>query len=220
MERHPEGEHEVDGLRVWDGNGAIRLLDADERDDVIVLLLERCIPGTALRSLPEPAQDVVLCDLLRRLWSVALSAGHRFTPLTAMCEHWVAAHEEKANRPLDPGLDRAGMELFVSLARSSAPVDDVLLCTDLHAGNVLAAERAPWLMIDPKPHVGDRHYDALQHMLNCEARLVDDPDGLVARLASMLDLDRNRLRQWTFARCVIASMDRPACATAARALAP
>ena len=39
--------------------------------------------------------------------------------------------------------------------------------TDLHAGNVVRAEREPWLVIDPKPFVGDPAYDATQHLLNC-----------------------------------------------------
>ncbi len=55
----------------------------------------------------------------------------------------------------------------------------MLLATDLHAGNVLRAEREPWLVIDPKPFVGDPTYDALQHMLNCDDRLRADPVGLV-----------------------------------------
>jgi streptomycin 6-kinase len=40
----------------------------------------------------------------------------------------------------------------------------VLLCTDLHADNILAALRAPWLVIDPKPYAGDPAYDVRQHM--------------------------------------------------------
>ena len=45
------------------------------------------------------------------------------------------------------------MELFTSLPGTADR--RVLLCTDLHAGNVLAAQRRPWLVIDPKPYVGD-----------------------------------------------------------------
>ena len=55
----------------------------------------------------------------------------------------------------------------------------MLLSTDLHAGNVLAARREPWLMIDPKPFIGDPAFDPIQHMLNCESRLVADPTCLV-----------------------------------------
>ena len=79
---------------------------------------------------------------------------------------------------LDPGLIRAGIELFRSLPASAER--HVLLCTDLHSGNVLAAEREPWLVIDPKPYVGDPTYDVLQHLMNCLDRLRADPDTLVS----------------------------------------
>ncbi len=83
----------------------------------------------------------------------------------------------------------------------------MLLCTDLHAENVLAAEREPWLVIDPKPYVGDPTYDALQHLLNCEERLRADPRGLVWRMSDLLGLGPERLLLWLFARCVLESAD-------------
>ena len=69
-----------------------------------------------------------------------------------------------------------GATLFRSLPSTAS--DERLLCTDLHAENVLAAQREPWLVIDPKPFVGDPTYDALQHHLNCQDRLVSDPVAL------------------------------------------
>jgi streptomycin 6-kinase len=95
-----------------------------------------------------------------------------------------------------------------------------MLCTDLHAGNVLAAEREPWLLVDPNPYVGDPTYDPLQHLLNCEQRLRSDPLGLATRLADLLDLDRDRLVLWLFARCVQESPDWPVLAEVALHLAP
>jgi streptomycin 6-kinase len=77
---------------------------------------------------------------------------------------------------------------------------DVLLATDLHAGNVLRSEREPWLVIDPKPFVGDPAYDATQHLFNCEARLRSDPGGTIRRIADMLGVDRERVQMWMFAR--------------------
>lgn len=53
----------------------------------------------------------------------------------------------------------------------------MLLCTDLHGDNILAAQRESWLAIDPKPYLGDPAYDTLQHMLNCEGRLAAHPAG-------------------------------------------
>jgi streptomycin 6-kinase len=97
---------------------------------------------------------------------------------------------------------------------------DVLLCTDLHAGNMLAAGREPWLVIDPKPYVGDPTYDALQHMLSCDARPHADPHGLVRRIADLLRLDQERLRLWLFARGVRETLEFPALAEIARRVAP
>ncbi len=110
------------------------------------------------------------------------------------------------------------MALFRSLPASADR--QVLLCTDLHAENVLAAEREPWLMIDPKPYVGDPTYDPLQHMLNCPRRLHADPRGLAARMADLLDLDRARLLLWLFARCVQESPDWPVLGGLAHRIAP
>lgn len=51
--RHDEALHEADGLRAWDGDGVVRLLDALAIDETSALLLEACEPGTALsRMLP------------------------------------------------------------------------------------------------------------------------------------------------------------------------
>jgi streptomycin 6-kinase len=98
----------------------------------------------------------------------------------------------------DPGLVREGLRLFDELPRSAD--EDVLLATDLHAGNVLRASREPWLVIDPKPFIGDPAYDATQHLFNCGGRLASDLVGTIRRLADLLEVDHQRVRLWTFAR--------------------
>lgn len=220
--RHPEAEHEAEGLHAWGGNGAVRLHAACEIDTATsALLLERCRPGTTLAALPEPDQDLVIAEVLHRLW-IEPAAGHPFRSLAAMCAMWAEEFESKtaglSSPVLDPGLARAGIALCRELPESAER--SVLLCTDLHAGNILAATRAPWLVIDPKPYVGDPTYDAVQHMLNCDVRLHTDPRGLARRLAGLLDLDSERLLLWLFARCVQESPDWPELADVARKIAP
>jgi streptomycin 6-kinase len=218
---HDEATHEADGLRAWAGTGAVRLYDHAADESTTVLLLERCHPGTCLGdALPEPEQDHIVAGLLRRLWQ-AHTGGYHFRPLQVMCDAWAAEfHQRLAGTPglLDPGLARAGIDLFRTLPVTADR--HVLLCTDLHAGNILAAEREPWLVIDPKPYVGDPTYDALQHLLNCEQRLLADPVGLARRMADLLDLDPDRLTQWLFARCIQESIDQPALRDIAARLAP
>ena len=195
---HMEGEQEIAGLRFWRGDAMVRLLEAD--DALGAMLLERCEPGTTLRSEPEPRQDAVIAGLAKRLWS-ASEAGTDlggFRHLSEMIAYWSEETRAQAARWPDAGLVREGLGVFEELSRPAA--DDVLLATDLHAGNVLRAQREPWLVIDPKPFVGDRTYDLAQHLINCEARLHADAAGLVARVADLAGVDRERLRLWTFAR--------------------
>ncbi len=218
--RHPEALHEAEGLRTWAGRGAVRLNAAEELGDTVGLLIEECRPGTPLASRPEEEQDLVVSDLLRRLWIVP-PPGHPFRSLQVMCDQWADEFEMKVGAgrsSLDRGVAREGIGLFRSLPRTADR--EVLLCTDLHAENVLAAEREPWLLIDPMPYVGDPTYDPLQHLLNCGQRLRADPHGLATRLAHLLDLDRDRLALWLFARCVQESPDWPRLAEVAVQLAP
>lgn len=78
---HMEAEREIDGLRFWDGDPTVRVLEAD--DGLNAMVLERCDPGMRLRSLLEEEQDVVIAGLLRRLWRVP-PAPHPFRPLSVM----------------------------------------------------------------------------------------------------------------------------------------
>ena len=192
---HLEGVDEIDGLRFWDGEPTVRVLDADT--ELNALLLERCEPGTALRELPEPEQDIVIARLLPRLWRQP-PAPFSFRPLSLMLAHWSRETMRAAAEWSDAGLVREGLRLFEELAILRG--DEVLLATDLHADNVLRARRQPWLVIDPKPFVGDRAYDATQHLLNCKQRLWAAPDATIRGFADLLDIDHERVRLWTFAR--------------------
>ena len=215
---HMESAHEIQGLRFWNGNPTVRLLAADEQ--LGAMLLERCNPGTVLRELPEPEQDRVIAGLLHRLWREP-AAPHPFRPLSALMEHWIQETSADVERWHDAGMVQEGLRLFRELP-ATAP-RQVLLATDLHAGNVLQAEREPWLVIDPKPFIGDPAYDAAQHLFNCEARLRSDPKGTIGRMSDLLGVERERIRLWMFARAAAEPRDHwedGKASSLARALAP
>ena len=199
---HMESEHELQGLRFWNGDPTVRLLKAD--DELGAMLVERCEPGTVLRALPEPEQDRVIAGLLLRLWRLP-AAPHPFRLLSAMTEYWSDQTLADVERWPDTGLVREGLRLLKELPRT-APME-VLLATDLHAGNVLRSEREPWLVIDPKPFVGDPAYDVTQHLFNCDARLRSDPGGTIRRIADLACVDGERVRLWTFARAAAEPRD-------------
>ena len=140
--------------------------------------------------------------LPRQLWAQP-HVAYPFRPLAQMCAAWADKFEQEyaaatAADRIDPGLARAGIALFRALPEATG--SRVLLCTDLHGDSILAAQRAPWLVIDPKPYLGDPAYDVLQHMLNCEDRLAADLAGLPKRMADLAGIDADRVRQWLFAR--------------------
>jgi streptomycin 6-kinase len=204
---HDEALHEADGLRFWAGDGTVRLYASRAEGATTALLLERCRPGTPLNEAERPErQDVVVAELLRRLWREP-PGGKLFRPLAGMCEAWADEFDDDAAEVEDlpdPGIVRAGMELLRNLPQTAQR--NVVLGTDLHAGNVLSAEREPWLVIDPKPYVGDPAYDPVQHMLNNPGRLISESDGFISRIADLAGVDRERLAQWVFARCVSESI--------------
>jgi streptomycin 6-kinase len=224
---HEEAEHEAEGLRAWQGRGVVGVHAAARLAGTVALLLERCRPGTPLgERVAETEQDVVVTRLLQRLHGARTDGP--FRPLAQMCDMWAAGFRRRsaaaAPGRADPGLARDAVALFTQLPRTADR--QVLLATDLHAGNVLASSgdggrgHEQWLVIDPKPYVGDPCYDVLQHALNCPQRLVSDPVGLAQHLADLAQLDADRVRLWLFARCAVESLERPDLAAAATTLAP
>jgi streptomycin 6-kinase len=115
-----------------------------------------------------------------------------------MIGYWSRETLADESRWSDSGLVREGLRLFEELSKVAGP--GFLLATDLHAGNVLRATREPWLVIDPKPFVGDPAYDATQHLLNSSGRLIADSSGTISRFADLAGLDEERVKLWTFAR--------------------
>ena len=77
---------------------------------------------------------------------------------------------------------------------------------DLHYGNVLAADREPWLAIDPKPVSGDPHYEPAPMLWNRWDELAGDVRGGVRRrfhaLVDTAGLDEDRARDWVVVRMV------------------
>jgi streptomycin 6-kinase len=201
---HREAEHEAEALRVWDGEGAVRLLAYDEGR--WAMLLERCEPGTLLAKAEPDEALAVLIGLLPRLWK---HVGAPFRPLADEAMWWVdclPAEWDTAGRPFERRLLDAAIDRLRALADSQG--EEVLLHQDLHGDNVLSAKREPWLVIDPKPLAGEREFAV--------APIVRDPElghsrrdvlHRLDRLTAELGLDRDRARGWTIGQTIAWSLD-------------
>ena len=200
---HDEARDEAVGLRAWDGRGAVRLLAEHRAGETTALLLERVVPGSRSPRCLGPSRTSCSPGCCGRLW-IEPPAGIR-SLLRDVRRLGRRGGARLAG--LDPGLVREALALFRALPRDD--VTAALLATDLHAGNVLAARREPWLMIDPKPYAGDPAYDVTQHLLNDPARLTTDPRGFARRVADLAGLDADRVTAWLFARSVVEAGDWP-----------
>jgi streptomycin 6-kinase len=191
---HRENEHEADALELWEGEGAVRLLARD--DERHAILIERCEPGTYLSTLPLADALDVLIGLLPRLWK---QAGNAFHTLEDEAEWWLEY------LPRESRLERRLLDAAIGWLRELAPTqgEQVLLHQDLHGENVLAAHREPWLVIDPKPLLGEREFAVAPIVRSFEfGHSRRDALHRLDRLTSELGLDRERARGWTIGQTV------------------
>ncbi|MGW4381538.1 aminoglycoside phosphotransferase family protein [Kitasatospora sp. NPDC004531] len=193
---------EAAALRAWAGRGAVLLLaEADG-----TLLLERLHGEIPLRSLAEAKATLEATSLLRRLW-VRPPAGHAFRPLA---EHAGELERRISERRTLPGAADAGplVDEALEAVALAADGDGWLLHGDFHHGRVLAADRAPWLAVAPRPVVGDRAFDLARLVLDRVETLAAAPGPRgaarrrLAQLAEAVELPADRVRAWTLLRAV------------------
>jgi streptomycin 6-kinase len=180
-----EARHEGDALAIWDGHGAVRLLGRD--DELGALVIERCIPGARLWDTEADEIDVI-SDLLPRL-QVEPDAATPVPLLAEAADRWledVPRRYSAAGRPFERALIEAAVDVYRSVDRAAR----WLVNQDLHGANVLRAMREPWLVIDPKPLVGERELEASAPLRNTR-----DVSRWLDALRE-LGFDRERARGW------------------------
>jgi streptomycin 6-kinase len=193
---------EVRSLLQWDGNGAVLLIDHDPRG---AALLERAVPGTSLLDEPDEDRAMLLAaDLLERLWIPDPEDIDTVADEVARWANTLPGRNRAEGGPIDEELIDEASALLRELASSQK--ETVLLHGDLHLGNVLAAQREPWLAIDPKPLVGEREFDVTALIRDKQEELVADVDAGQERVQHRFDLlsdrlacDRERLKGWSVA---------------------
>jgi len=198
---------EAEALRFFDGRGAVQLLEADAARGV--MLLERLVPGTPLRALPDDAQATsIAATVMRQLWR-PVPPDHPF-PTIADWAKGIDRYQARfrdAPGPIPAALVGEAAGLFAELLASQA--DPVLLHGDLHHDNILQAHGQSWLAIDPKGLIGEPAYETGALLRNPEELFtMPQPARILARriaqLADELDLDRARIRGWAIAQAVLA----------------
>lgn len=195
---------EPTALALVDGDGAARLLAHDPSSGA--LLLEALDPDRSLLDVADAEQATQrAAALLQRWWRPAPPE----TRLPRLTELGPALAEElrQRRRWLVTHLGARLIDRAVATLVEPGAVADTLLHGDLHQGNVLAGEREPWLVIDPKPLVGEPAFD-LEPLLRDHRPPAVPPSASrlrrrFAATSAQLDLDRDRAREWVIARALV-----------------
>jgi streptomycin 6-kinase len=196
-----ESEHEHLALQRWGGRGAVRLLRADPHRRA--MLLER-LHHEDLTVLP----DLDACEVVAGLYpQLHLPALPQLRTVTSYVERWAAALD---TMPRSAPIPRRMVEQALSLARdlvADPASTGVIVHGDLHYLNVLAADREPWLVIDPKPMSGDPHFEVAPMLWNRMEELgTAMRAGVRRRFHTLVDaagLDEARARDWVIVRMVL-----------------
>ncbi|MCX5049108.1 MULTISPECIES: aminoglycoside phosphotransferase family protein [unclassified Streptomyces] len=190
-----ESDGEPVALRLWDGDGAVRLLDHDETTHT--MLLERLDHTRMLSALPSSREAVlVIAHLLAHLSAMPAPKGMR--RLGDIAQAMLDRTPWALERIPDPDTRRLVADGAAAVREVVDEPGDRLLHWDLHDENVLASDRAPWLAIDPKPLAGDPGFELWPALDNnfdaAEIRWRFDA------MTDVLGLDRARARAWTLGR--------------------
>jgi streptomycin 6-kinase len=194
---HLEARDEPLVLRHWDGNAAVRLVAADPSRGA--MLLEPLDATRDLLSVDVDTACEVLGGLLRRL-NVPAPPG-----LRTLSEH--ATSEMAALAAADAALPRRMVDRATSLAHeltSDPACDTSIIHTDLHYENVLAAQREPWLAIDPKPLAGHPGFE-VQPLLRNRVEELGTGSAFRSRVRRRVEIvteaagvDEDQALAWTY----------------------
>lgn len=152
-----EGRTEIAFLRLCNGDGAVRLLAAD--DAHCVLLMERAVPGLPLARLDDDDATAIAAEVMRVLWRPVpapapptpvhphsfLTVGHRLQAFARVRDLY-----DGGAGPLPEAMLARAEAIAVELLASVPEEDERVLHGDLHRENIVSAQRAPGWPSIPK----------------------------------------------------------------------
>ena len=189
---------EANALQVWDGRGTVRLFELDNQ--VRAMLLERLDSTRSLQSEPLHVAILVIAELICTLAipvcddvpsTGAIAAGH----IQDFERDWHA---------IDGPTPRSQLEVAIKLARerASEPGSALAVDGDLHCRQVLASDRARWLVVDPLLLRGDSEYDFARVLWERLDELPHDADVIDAfnTFVRAAQVPAERARVWIVLR--------------------
>lgn len=206
---NPELESEQVALSAYAGRGCVRMLES--APDLSAFLLERLRPGTMLTEIADDEEAThIAAGVMAELWMPP--PAEQALPSTRDWANGMARLRgtfDGGSGPFPPAMVDTAERLFAELHASEGP--PVLLHGDLHHFNILRAERAPWLALDPKGITGEREYETGALLRNPDLESLNDTElkavtlRRIDLLSEILGFDRKRLAGWGYAQAVLSA---------------
>lgn len=204
-----EWQRELAAIQVFAGRGMVELLDADMESGI--LLLERISPGETLDKVKSEEEQIqCLAEVIKTMHTPVSSEG-KLPAIFPTIADWAIGLEKI--RPHFQGSTGPIPEQKVDRAQSwykkllTTQKERCLLHGDLHHENMLRAERAPWLAIDPKGLIGETEYEVIPFLLNHlpEEGIEEAMKRRINGLTRALNLKKERVLAWAYCHSVLAA---------------
>jgi streptomycin 6-kinase len=203
-----EFKSEMAALRLFNGEGACKLVDYDE--EKYWMLLERLRPGVMLADLEDDEEATnIAAEVMQEIWRPAPE-----DPVFIRLSDWFDGLKRLRpafnggtgpfNEKLVERVEHSVKDFFIENHRP------VLMHGDFHHFNILSSERG-WLIIDPKGVIGPACYEVGPLLINPWGDLLGKQDyrGMTKRridiLHERLGFERERIREWGLAHAILSA---------------
>lgn len=201
---HSDEVQQKDVLRYYNGNGAVRVLQAENQ----ALLLERLVPGRPVRALTDSGSDAqatrIFCQTAKQLHT-AKGTLTGFKTLAELASGF-DSYRKRGDQTLSITEVNQAQDVFLSLLSSQAA--PVLLHGDLHHDNILSDDVRGWVAIDPKGVIGEPAYEAGAWLRNPMGQYSarDIIEKRVAIMVEELGWNQQRIVAWGYAQAILSAI--------------
>lgn len=204
---------EYAGLKHFNGQGAVEILDEDM--DNGVMLLEKIEPGTVLHEYgSDTDQTRIACQILKRL--------HRSAPTDEnliSLFRWRDGYKRYKHRfslasgPIPQDIFELA-EMLDEKHFSTVEGSQMLIHGDFHHDNILSSKRGEWLVIDTKGVVGNPLYDIAVFLYNPMPKLdmlsLPELQNLVKKRLDIvheeLGFERSYVTEWAISKSILSTI--------------
>jgi streptomycin 6-kinase len=211
---NPELTSEMAALRLFNGEGAARLFEADPKRGMC--LLERLFPGEMLSTIADDDQRThIAADVMLRLWKpVPLGEpAPQGLPFIKLSD-WFAGLDGLRPQfgggtgPFPQRIFEMAEALIPELFATSSP--PLLIHGDLHHFNILSSGRG-WRAIDPKGVIGPPEYEVGPLLINPIPDFLkggmafSQAERRIAILSERLGFAPQRIRDWAICHSILSA---------------